>query len=177
MAYTADLKDPKTVEQFTKVGCEVTVADGVMTVKSTDDEAIAFFKTQKFPGDVRVEMVASLSGEKLSDLSVILNGNEQSGRDSGYLLQVGGKGNKLGRLLRQGTLVDASWDNKAVITAGKKYTIVAEKNGGTVSLTMDGRKVFTIQDVDPIKGDANALVALYTWKYTMKIEKLVISTK
>ena len=178
VAYTADLKDPKTAEQFAKVGCTVTVADGVMTFKSTDEgEAIAFLKTQKFPGDVRVELVASLSGEKLSDLSLILNGNEQSGRDSGYLLQVGAKGNKMGRLQRQGTVAEESINGKGVVSAGKKHTVVAEKNAGTISLTLDGKEIFSVKDNSPIKGDANALVALYTWRCTMKVEKLVISTK
>jgi len=178
VAYTANLKDPKTVEQFTKAGCDITVADGVMTIKSTEDgEAIAFLKAPKFPGDVKVEVVASLSGEKLSDLSVLLNSNEESGRSGGYLLQVGAKGNKMGRLLRQGTQVDESVNGKAVVTAGKKYTLVAEKNAGTVSLTLDGKEVFSVKDQAPIKGDSSALVALYTWGCTIKVEKLVISTK
>ena len=180
VAYTADMKDPKLPDQWLVQGASVTVSNGEMIIKSDTGEADnvqALLKAPKFPENVRVEMIASLSGNPLTDLSVILNGSEASGFSSGYLMQFGAKKNSFSRLLRQDLPLEATKNAKGKIVQGKKHTIIAERNDGKISLTVDGNSIFEYKDNEPVKSADAALVGVYTYGCAMTIDKFVVSTK
>ena len=180
VAYTADMKDPKLPDQWVVQGATLTVSNGVLILKPNAgdaDNVQALLKAPKFPENVRIELVASLNGNPLTDLSVVMNGSESMGYSGGYLLQFGAKKNTFSRLLRQDSPIEATKNSKGKIVQDKKHTVIAEKNDGKISLTVDGNSIFEYKDNEPVKSAESALVGVYTYGCAMTIDKFVVSTK
>ena len=176
-AYAADLSDPATAAAWTPLAGTVKVAGGVMAVAPKDSEnAEVLLGKPTFEGDVRVELVGSLTGKEISDLSVIL-GAGPSGFDSGYLLQFGGGGNTESRLRIAGELVDKTINDKALVTPGRKHRVVAMRDGGTVTLEVDGKIAFEHTDPNPLRGPTHARIGFYTWESVLTIHELTVYTK
>jgi len=177
-AYAADLSSPATAKAWTPLAGTVKVAGGVMTIAPEEGESNAQVLLGKptFEGDVRVELVGSLTGEEISDLSVVL-GADPSGFDNGYLLQFGGGGNTESRLRVAGGLVDKTINDKALVTPGRKHRVVAMRDGGTVTLEVDGKVAFQHTDPDPLVGKAHGMIGFYTWESVLTIHKLAVYTK
>jgi len=175
VAYTANLKDAAAVNDFEKLDATLKVEEGAWIVKPDQVHQAQVLLKKSFPGSVRVELAGSLSGETLSDLSVLLNSGGD-GYASAYLLQLGGKTNTLSRLLKNGEEVEGT-QGKFVVTPGKTYQVVAENDNGKVTLTVDGKVIFTHTDASPLKGADHDKIGFYTYNDTMKINSLVVSTK
>ena len=159
-------------------GATAEIAAGALVLKPTEDTGAScevMLKAPAVPGSVKVEFDAVLDSVSPSDISVILNANEK-GLSTGYLLQFGGKGNTYTGLTRAGEAVDSTVSDMA-IKGGQKYRVVAANDAGRVSLSVDGKEVFSYKDPDPLEGDENGMVGFYTFASTLKITGLTIFRK
>jgi hypothetical protein len=177
VAYTANFKDAVAGDDFLKLEAVVKPEGGALLVTpEAESHHPQIVLKKSFPGNaIRVEFTGSLSGQSVSDLSLVLNAGEE-GYSGGYLLQLGGKANTLSRLLKNGEFVEGT-EGKFAVTPDKTYKVVAENDNGKITLTVDGKVIFTYTDKEPLKGPQHDKIGFYTYRDTMKIDSLVISTK
>jgi hypothetical protein len=178
LACTVGFKDAaKLPDAWKVIEGKAKIADGklVLTADEFANGQIAL-KTPRFPGSVRLEVDASLQGENVSDMSPYLNGNE-TGWDSGYLLQFGAGANVENRLRRAEEVVDAKVNNEVFVTPGKTHHVVAENDGGKLRLIVDGQEILSYTDTEPLGGKEHDQIGFYTWNCTLQIEKITIYTK
>jgi len=167
----------KVPKEWSTLNGEATVADGALVLKAAEDsDAQIMLTTPKTPDSVKVEFDCVLTGAKPSDISTFLNGAGE-GPDSAYLLQFGGQANTQNRLRKEGAIVESTATDKPKIEVGKKYHVVAQNDGGKVSLTLDGKEIFNYTDSSPLKGAGHGVVGFYTYACTLKITDLVVSKK
>jgi hypothetical protein len=176
-AYSNDFSKDKLGSEWTVLeGATTQIAEGMLVIKGADADAEVMLKEPKFPLSVKMEFDASLSGETLSDISVILNG-DPNGYANAYLLQFGGKANTKTQLIRDGEAVESTIKEKPLVKADQKYHVVAINDGGKISLNIDGKDAFTYIDASPLKGDDHAMIGFYTYGDTLKIDNLKIYRK
>ena len=176
VAYSIDPNQAKIGSEW-QIGevAAVEIVKGSLVIKpkaADADNCHVMLKTPAFPRSVKVEFDATLEGDNISDIGVILNGDEK-GYANGYLLQFGGMGNSLTWLRRAGVKVEET-ESDATITAGQKYHIVAQNVAGEVSLTIDGKEVVRHADPEPLEGDGHGMIGLFTWAGKLTISKLVV---
>lgn len=177
VAYTNDFSKGKLGDEWLKnEGTTAEIADGMMVIKGGEAEGQVMLKEPKFPGSVKMEFDAVATGDSVSDISPILNGDD-AGYANGYLLQFGGKANTKTQLNRIGDVVNSTVTEKFLIKAGQKYHIVVTNDGGKISMTIDGKEAFSYADTSPLKGADHNLVGFYTYGDTLKIGKLTVSKK
>ncbi|KKK81738.1 hypothetical protein LCGC14_2810440 [marine sediment metagenome] len=177
LAYKADFTNAKAADQWVKNNAVVTVEKGSLVVKPEGAEEVQIMlKAAKFPGSVRVEFVGSLTGDTISDLTCMLNGDEY-GYSNAYILQFGGRGNSLSRLLVADDPVPGTVNDAAVVTPGKKHRVVATNDGGKITLEVDGKQIFSHVETDPFAGAGHDMIGFYTWDCTLTLDKLVVYTK
>ena len=176
VAYKAELKEAKLPKEWTVLSGDVAVKDGAILMKGGDSDCQITLTNPKMPGSVKVEFDGTLTGDKICDMSTSLNTGED-GFESGYLLQFAGDANKENHLRKEGVVVESTVVGKPPATAGKKHHVVAANDGGLISLTVDGKKVFEYKDAQPLKGDRYGQIGFYTFGCTLKIENLVVSKK
>ena len=176
VAYKAELKEAKLPKDWTVLSGDVEVKDGAIIMKGGDSDCQITLTNPKMTASVKVEFDGTLTGDKICDMSTSLNTGED-GFESGYLLQFAGGENKENRLRKVGDIIESTVVNKPLATAGKKHRVVAANDGGLISLTVDGKKVFEYKDAQPLKGDRHGQIGFYTFGCTLKIENLVVSKK
>jgi hypothetical protein len=119
--------------------------------------------TKKFPGCQRIEFDAMTNAERPCDFSPSIQGAARGTvRDTGYLLQFGGAGNTLNRILRN----DQQIEDRSVqrfIEAGKVHHLVAELDGNAIRLTVDGYIIMEAEDLQPLVGVEHEMVGLYLY--------------
>lgn len=178
LAYTANFKDVDKLPAAWKVIVgDAKIADGklVLTAAEQADGQIVLTEP-KFPGSVRLEVDACLEGAGICDLSPYLNG-DQTGYQSGYLLQFGAAENTENRIRRAGEIVDAKANTTVFVKAGKRHHVVAENDAGKLRLIVDGKEILSYTDSEPLKGAGHDQIGFYTWGCSLKIEKITIYTK
>jgi hypothetical protein len=200
VAYTANLQNAKLVdEEWVPRWCEPKVADGKLVVPPDKrrGHVAAFYDGLRFPGSVRVELTGSVSTTKgpgrLSFGICMSSDGYDSG--TGYVFQFGAKGNRCSLLRREAGSydsdvalgihdgshlnkgVDATAGNTVQVEAGKTYHIVAERDGGKLSLWVDGTPVFSYDDPQPVKGPDRCYVGLVSQDCTLSVEKFVVFTR
>ena len=131
--------------------------------------------TRKFPGCQRIEFEAMTNAARPCDFSPSIQGaGLGSARATGYLLQFGGAGNTLNRILRN----DQQIEDRSVqrfIEPGKVHHVVAELDGDTVRLVVDGYTIMEARDYPPLLGPDNETVGLYIYAETA-IDNLKVFT-
>lgn len=175
VAYTSDFGKAEAPE-WTVINSTAKVVNGSLVVAAPEEDFQLMLKEPKCPGNVVMECVASVTGEKPSDISPILNADED-GYEWGYLLQFGAKGNTLDRLLKQGEEVTSTVVRQPLMVPGKVHHLVAMNDGGKITLTVDGAKVFEYTDPNPLKGSSHNMVGLYSYHATLKLDKVTVYTK
>ena len=134
----------------------------------------AILSARKFPGMQRVEFQATVTPNPgMSDLSPFIQCGP-GGHSSGYLLQFGGNNNTQNSIQRKGSVLAKNSD--VLIEAGKVYNVVAEFDGSTVRLKVDGRTVIQHADPQPLVGPANEQFGLYVHAGTVKIDQIKVFT-
>lgn len=114
-----------------------------------------------FAPDVRVEFVAEANPDlPPCDLSVALGANPLWGYH--YLLAFGGRNNRVNQILGTGPRVRDE-DPPFLIEHGRSYTIEATKEGGTLTLVVNGTQLVEAVDPDPVGGPGFDRVGLVTW--------------
>ena len=155
---------------------EAKIEGGALVLTAPSDEGQLVLLEPRCPGSVRVECVASLKGDPISDISPFLNA-DTSGYNSGYLFQFGGKANTINCLCRYDDHIAATEKDKPLVKPGQKYRILAENDGGRLRLVIDGQEIFKYTDPEPLKGQTHDRVGFYTYGCTLVVEKLTVSTK
>lgn len=177
VAYSNDFSTDKLGSEWLVMeGATTQMADGKLVIKGADADAEVMLKEPKFPASVKMEFDASLSGETLSDISVVLGGDD-NGFVNGYLLQFGGKANTKTQLTKESEAVESTIMDKPLVKADQKYHVVAANDGGKISLNIDGKDAFAYTDATPPKGNDHAMVGFYTYGDTLKIDNLKIYRK
>jgi len=122
--------------------------------------------TRKFPGCQRLEFEAMTNAARPCDFSPSIQGaGLGTARATGYLLQFGGAGNTLNRILRN----DQQIEDRSVqrfIEPGKVHHVVAELDGDTVRLIVDGYTIMEARDYPPLLGPGHETVGLYIYAET-----------
>jgi len=124
---------------------------------------------KEFPGCQRIEFEVVTHAVQPCDLSPVIHsgGKGSRGSEGGYLLQFGGlddyghAANIINRILRMGkVLEDRSADR--FIEPGKVHKMVAELDGDTVRLLVDGSTIIEGHDSAPLSGEGHDMAGLYT---------------
>ena len=151
-------------------------AGALVLTGPADAEGQVVLLEPRMPGSVRIECVASLKGDPISDISPFLSA-DTSGYGSGYLFQFGGKGNTVNDLCRYDEHLSATEKDTPLVKPGQKHRILAENDGGCLRLVIDGREVFRYTDAEPLKGPSHDRIGFYTWGCTLTIEQLTVYAK
>lgn len=93
---------------------------------------------------------------------------------SGYFLQFGGFNNTRNRLIRAGSVVDES--RAPLIEPDRLHHIVAECDGESVRLVVDGKLVLVCADAQPLVGPERDSFGFYMWTGA-RIERVEVYTK
>jgi hypothetical protein len=179
VVYTGDFRKdaPKLPAEWQVVGGEARIERGALVLKGPEgDFAQLLLLEPRVPGSVRLECVASLTGNPISDISPFLNA-DASGYGSGYLFQFGGKGNTLNCLCRCEEDIGPTVKDKPLVKPGQKHHLLVENDGGTLRLVIDGQEVFRYTDPTPLKGPSQDRIGFYTWGCTLTIESLTVYRK
>ena len=175
VAYSTEAGGPK-LSDWTMSGGKIETVNGGLVAKTPDSETLLALKDRKFPGSVVVECVASVTGEKGSDISPMLNMGD-SGWKGGYLLQFGGKARTLNRLMREGEEVSSTVKKQPLLVLGKTYHVVANNDGGKISLLVDGIEIFQYRDTHPLDGAGHDQIGFYTYHSILKLDKVTVYVK
>ena len=175
VAYSMEAGGPKLSDWTTSSGKLETVSGGLV-VKASDGETLLTLKDRKFRGSVIVECVASVTGEKVSDISPMLNMDDSDWK-GGYLLQFGGRANTLCRLMKEGEEVSSTVKKQPLLVPGKTYHVVAINDGGKICLLVDGIEVFQYRDTQPLNGAGHDRIGFYTYHTTLKLDKVTVYVK
>jgi hypothetical protein len=140
------------------------VQDGVLRNGPGHSEVVI---TRPFPGMHRLEFEAMTDVQRPCDFTSAIHTTAavSSVRNAGYLLQFGGAGNTLNRILRN----DQQIEDRAVqrfIEPGRWHTVVAELDGDTVRLIVDGKTIVEAYDRLPLVGEGHDRVGLYLYNVT-----------
>ncbi len=114
-----------------------------------------------FAPDVKVEFVAEANPDTPPcDLSVAMAGSELGGY--GHLLAFGGRNNQINQIVGSGA--HARDENPPLlIEHGKKYKLVAVKEGSRLAYFVDGVKIVETEVAEPLGGPGFDRVGLVTW--------------
>ncbi|MBM4019161.1 MAG: hypothetical protein FJ288_12680 [Planctomycetes bacterium] len=178
VVYTGDFKGTgKLPPDWQVISGEARIEAGALLLTGpADGEGQLVLLAPRMPGSVRLECVASLKGDPISDISPFLSA-DTSGYASGYLFQFGGKANTLTYLNRYDEPVDSTVKNKPLVKPGQKHRILAENDGGRLRMVIDGQEIFRYADPQPLKGQGHDRIGFYTWGCTLVIDKLSVSAK
>ena len=177
VVYTSDFKAAgKLPAGWQALAGEAKIEGGALVLTAPSDEGQVVLLEPRCPGSVRLECVASLKGNPISDISPFVNA-DTSGYNSGYLFQFGGKANTINCLCRYDDHIAATEKDKPLVKPGQKYRILAENDGGRLRLVIDGQEIFQYTDPEPLKGQTHDRVGFYTYGCTLVVEKLTVSTK
>jgi hypothetical protein len=175
-AWTADLNNPDSVNDWLTVGGNLTIQDGTLCIRTQEesDGEITLAKP-RFAGDVRLEFVAYLTGKTAGDLTTLL-GVSAGGVQTGYAIQFGGKGRTATRVLRAGKILGED-QKETRLEIGRAYRIAAERDGNTIRLFFDGEKLIERTDDKPLAGRDLDRIGFYTYGGTLCVKELRILVK
>jgi len=181
-AYAADLSNQKAVEsQWWPASGGIEAADGGLRLSPGKRGRFgAFVTSHKFPGSARVEMSVSVpSTTRPAQVSFELHLNADvavgTNEPGGYVFQFRGRGGSC--RLRKGRKTLRSAGGSVRWRSGKCCHVVAERDDGQVSLSVDGKKVLSVRDEEPLAGGALNLVGLTGSRCTLRVERFVVCTR
>lgn len=142
----------------------------------------------RFPGDVRMEITAALTPTRGNSwmqlgLGLASDGFPQADQvedwTHGYYLTVGARGNTSALLLRQNKPVESTVVPRISIAAGQDYQLVAQREGSALTLTIDGRQIFSYEEQDKAATDpaVDNHVGIFTRYNTLTITRMAVYTK
>lgn len=176
VAWTADLHDPKAVDNWLTTAGALDIRDGTLSLRSEPlNEGETTLASPTFPGSVRVEYVGYLTGKDQGDLTTLLNVSSQ-GVDSGYALQFAGSGRTLTRALRAGKPLEPELKD-VKFEVGRAYRIAAERDGNTIRFFVDGVKLIEATDSQPLTVRGLDRIGFYTFNGALCVKDLRVLVK
>ncbi len=173
LAFSDDFERDELGDDWKTIGGEWRVEDGKLVCGNAYSEIVI---NKAFSGCQRIEFEALTSAEIPCDFSPVIHsgGKGSRGFEGGYLLQFGGSGNTLNRILRANQpLEDRSADR--FIVPGHVHNIIAELDGYIVRLTVDGHTIVEGHDPEPLVGPGHEIAGLYVYRETF-IDNLRVYT-
>lgn len=140
-----------------EVGKEASILDGRLRLEGVRQAVIR----RSFKADVRLEFDAqSLPGIPPCDLSATIGCSDRL--PYGYLLGFGARGNRAYHLMGPG-IQWANEDPPFVIEPGKRYHLVAQKEGRRLTYEVNGTTIIDQEVDDPVGGPNFDRVGVLTW--------------
>jgi len=183
-AYTAEFRNEKDVsDHWWTRSSKAEIADGklVLTPGGRRGRLGTYLYSHKFPGSVRVEAVLSVPPNIRSrdiNFELLLHADVPVGtyERRGYEFQFRSRGSSC--RLRRGrrTLKSASGESFR-LASDKTYHILAERDDGQISLSIDGKQILSVTDDSPLESPVMNLVGLTGSRCTLRVEKFVVSVR
>ena len=183
VAYSADLKNGKAVDNYwwAQSGTADITNGKLVFTPGRRGRLGTFLYSHRFPASTRIEMLISVPpNTKPRDINcdLLLNADVSVGTyDSrGYALQFRSRG-KSCRVIRGSMTLKSvgadrfQWDSK------KTYHIIAERNDGQISLSIDGKQILSATDDTPLESPLMNLVGITGSRCTLNLEKFVVYTR
>jgi len=165
LVFSDDFERDDLGENWRVLHGEWRIEGGKLVCSSGHSEVVI---NQPFPGCQRIEFDAMTRAERPCDFSPVIHsgGKGSRGFEGGYLLQFGGAGNTLNRILRSNEpLEDRSADR--FIEPREVHHVVAELDGDTVRLTVNGSTIVEGHDDAPLLDEGHEIAGLYMYAETM----------
>jgi len=120
---------------------------------------------QPLSGDVRIDFECRIESVFLNDvacfMSAVRSRNLKDIPASGYEFKYGGYENSANVLSRSDTKL---WSEAAApLDKGVAYSVRAERVGGHLRMSVNGREVFNVVDPDPLSGSERTAAGLLGW--------------
>ena len=109
--------------------------------------------------------------QELSDLSVWYGGKFSSYRN-GYFIGFGSEMNTMNKLLKNEKKVATAAG--PLIKRGKQHHVVVQKDGGRISLVVDGKESFSYLDSEPLN---EGRIGFYLWAMVGSFDNIKIYTR
>ncbi len=159
-----DFSDPAATARAWRLSSDTaTVANGVL--RTTASAPCVLILRQRISGDVRLEWDCRFEGQDLDDLSCFLSADDTAPEtrmpSSGYELKCGAYGDTKDMLLRAGAELFVAARHS--LESGHTYHARAERLGRHVSLVVDERVVFDVEDPSPEPDQRHATLGLTAW--------------
>jgi hypothetical protein len=166
-------------KHWNNTGGSYTVRDGWLRVQNARNRPLWLRRT--LPRDVRIEFdVRSNSTE--GDIKVEIFGDgvskatSESYTATSYVVIFGGWKNKLNVLAR----LDEHGDDRVVgkpkkVVQGQTYHMKIERQGATIAAWVDGERLVSMTDPDPLEGPGHDHFAFNNWQVELWFDNLVIS--
>ncbi len=139
---------------------------------------------QPVVGDIKLEFDCRLEGSYLNDVSCFISAfrenDPMSMGKNGYYFGYGSYDNKQVVLTRSDEVLFS--ELREPLRAGKKYHVVVERIGNSLSMTVNDEKVFSVEDDKPLSGSSRNRIGLFgyqseTYYDNIKIYRLAQSRK
>jgi serine/threonine protein kinase/Leucine-rich repeat (LRR) protein len=158
-----DFSKPECLQHWESIGGHSELYDGALRMHSGEPQILRF--KQDIPGDVRLEYQAHIRSVYLNNLgcfiAAINAGNRKAIPYSGYEFCFGAYDNSLNLLSRADQKI---WsENASPLARHTVYNVIAERSGNHLSLTVNGKQIFAVDDPDPLSGANRTAVGLYSW--------------
>jgi hypothetical protein len=134
------------------------IVRGVLTTGAPSGNSYKLLCLKDFPGAQRLEYDAST--DTPGDLSAVLAADQNGAWDSGYFFGFGSDENQSSKLRIQGGEPHFYFGK---VEPGKVYHVVCQREGDTVTHTVDGKTLLTFKDPKPLTGEGHRRISLYIW--------------
>ncbi|MBA3845038.1 MAG: protein kinase [Planctomycetes bacterium] len=118
---------------------------------------------QPLSGDLRLEFECQQDGPVLNDVSCFIGclpGKDPTAAPTtGYEFKFGGFDNSAISLHRPGRRL--FYQRSVAVRRGERYRVIAERIGSRLTMTVNGRTVFEVNDDQPLDGAERCVVGLY----------------
>lgn len=176
--FTDDFERSGLGDAWHNTGGPYRIRDGWLNVRGARNKPL--WLRRKLPRDVRIEFdVRSESPEGDIKVEVFGDGTSRATSESytatSYVVIFGGWNNSANVIAR----MDEHADDRAVgprrpVEPGKTYHIVIEREGDTITATVDGEELATMTDPDPLEGRGHEYFAFNNWESDLWFDNLEI---
>ena len=177
LAYATDFSGDSLGKQWEVSAGQASVVNGELVLSSEKQHAeIILLEPRFLSSGVRMEFEAYVAEKSpLSDLTAFINARKtKDACASAYLFQFGAEQNTVNRVRRLGQIVESTESTQPLLDYHQVYYIVVENDRGQISFEIDGQRVLTWTDAQPLWGPDQCHIGLYTWESEIRIKHLKI---
>ncbi|MBM4282696.1 MAG: hypothetical protein FJ137_18750 [Deltaproteobacteria bacterium] len=170
--FVDDFDDPALRDRYFVQGGSWRVVDGALS--TLGDRNLPLWLDVALPKNVRVELdVTSLSSAVDAKVELFGDGVRH---ESGYVAILGGWNNTLSGIARLDEHEKAKVMNRSRFEQGRTYHLVVQRtDGATIELFVDGDKVASYHDKEPLCGPGHDRFAFSGWESEVTFDHLKIT--
>ncbi|MHC4873984.1 MAG: family 16 glycoside hydrolase, partial [Planctomycetota bacterium] len=156
---------PESLKNWDIDGGKAEIKDGKLHIAA--DKATNIIFNRHVRGDIKLVFEATVTSDYLTDIACFFDSiyDYQMKKiiEKGYFLQYGGLSNTA-NILRKGGSGNILWkESISPLTKGQTYRVAAERISGRIKLTVNGKKIFTFKDPEPLYGYNRTAIGFYGW--------------